>query len=136
MARRASGGYRISVDPLTDGEEILEFQELVTKLPVDDDVIRYAWALARASRPNSEESPEFVDRWLAWGAGPRGLLALASCAKARAVLRGRAKTRKTDVRAVAGDVLRHRLGVNDVALADAISADAIVQMLMEAVPAA
>jgi MoxR-like ATPase len=134
IARRITGSYRIDIDPVTNSDEILEFQKAVTELPVSDDVLRHAWALVRSSRPNSEESPGFVDRWLAWGAGPRGLLALVSCAKARAVLRGRNHTRISDVRAVAGDVFRHRLRVNDVALADAISADAIIAMLMEKVP--
>jgi hypothetical protein len=71
------------------GEEIIELQKLVTRVPVSDQVLGYAWALVRASRPGMKEAPEFVNKWVNWGAGPRGVLTLVMCAKARAILHGR-----------------------------------------------
>jgi MoxR-like ATPase len=132
IARRVTFGQRAPIEVVAAPEEILSFQELVTKEPLSDPVLQCARALVRASRPNSEEAPGFVDRWVAWGAGPRGLVALVACAKARAFLRGRRETKVADVRAVAPAVLRHRIAPNEVAEAEAISSDTLVEMLIEA----
>jgi MoxR-like ATPase len=132
IARRATFGQPDEIEVVTAPEEILSFQELLAREPISDQVLRCARTLARASRPNSEEAPGFVDRWVAWGAGPRGLVALLTCAKARAILRGRRETTMSDIRAVAPAVLRHRIAPNDVAQAEAISSDTLVEMLIEA----
>jgi MoxR-like ATPase len=123
-----------SVEPVMAGAQILAFQKLVAGLPVHDRVLEYALALVRASRPNSQEAPAFIDRWVSWGAGPRGVVALVSCAKARAVLQGRFPADVSDVRAVAPAVLRHRIAANDVAQANALAPDSLVTMLLETVP--
>ena len=65
--------------PICHGNEILEMQQLVTRVPVSDQVLGYAHALVRASRPGTKEAPEFVNRWVSWGAGPRGVLTLVTC---------------------------------------------------------
>ncbi len=74
IARRVTTGQIGKIAPIMSGEEILEYQRLVTRVPVSDQVLGYAWALVRASRPGSHEAIDFVDRWVTWGAGPRGVL--------------------------------------------------------------
>jgi MoxR-like ATPase len=135
IARKVTTGQMGRIEPLMSGEEILDFQKLVMRIPVSDQVLGYAWALVRASRPNQPEAPEFIDRWVAWGAGPRGVLTLVTCAKARAILHGRYHATVGDVQAVIKPALRHRIAGNYAAQANALSSDRLVEMLMEAVPA-
>lgn len=135
IARRVTTGQQRRISPLMSGEDILGFQQLVARMPVSDRVLGYAWALVRASRPGKKESADFVDRWVEWGAGPRGLLSLVTCAKARAILHGRRQATVGDVRAMAKPALRHRIAGNYAAVANAMTSDGLVEMLMEAVPA-
>jgi MoxR-like ATPase len=104
-------------------------------VPVSDQVLGYAWALVRASRPNTDEAPDFVNKWVAWGAGPRGVLTLVTCAKARAILYGRHHATVGDVQAVAKPALRHRIAGNFTAQAAGVNSEQLIDMLMEAVPA-
>ena len=134
IARRVTTGQQGQIEPIMSGEEILGFQQLVVRVPVSDQVLGYAWALVRASRPGMKEAIDFIDRWVAWGAGPRGVLTLVTCAKARAVLHGRYHATVGDVQAVAKPALRHRIAGNYAAQANALSSDSLVEMLMEAVP--
>jgi MoxR-like ATPase len=117
------------------GEQIIELQNLVTRVPVSDQVLGYAWALVRATRPGTPEAPEFVNRWISWGAGPRGVLTLVTCAKARAILYGRYHATISDVQAVAKAGLRHRLAGNYAAQAHGLNSEKLIDMLLEAVPA-
>ena len=121
------------IDPVISAEQIVEFQKLVTKVPVSDQVLGYAWALVRASRPGSEEAPDVVNKWASWGAGPRGVLTLVSCAKARAILHGRHHATTGDIQAIARPALRHRIAVNYAAQAADINSEKLVDLLMEAV---
>ena len=134
IARRVTTGLQGQISPLMSGEDIVRFQELVTRVPVSDQVLGYAWALVRSSRPNSSEAPEFVDRWVDWGAGPRGLLTLVTCAKARAILHGRYHATVGDVQSIVKPALRHRIAGNYAAQANNLQSDSLVEMLMEAVP--
>jgi MoxR-like ATPase len=104
-------------------------------VPVSDQVLGYAWALVRATRPGAAEAPDFVNRWVSWGAGPRGLLTLVTCAKARAILYGRYHATVGDVQAVAKPALRHRIASNFAAQAANVGSEKLIDMLMEAVPA-
>jgi MoxR-like ATPase len=135
IARRVTTGQLGRIQPLMSGEEILDLQNLVMRIPVSDQVLGYAWALVRASRPGKPEAPEFIDRWVAWGAGPRGVLTLVTCAKARAILHGRYHATVGDVQAIVKPALRHRIAGNYAAQANSLSSDRLVEMLMEAVPA-
>ena len=116
-------------------EEIIELQQLVMKVPVSDQVLGYAWALVRASRPGQPEAPDFVNKWVNWGAGPRGVLTLVMCAKARAILYGRYHASVADVQAVAKPALRHRIAGNYAAQANNLDSEKLIDMLMEAIPA-
>jgi MoxR-like ATPase len=96
-------------------------------------VVRYAVKLVRATRPTEPGAPDFVQRWLSWGAGPRASQYLILGAKTRAVLHGRYAPGVDDVRAVAPAVLRHRLVTNFNAEADGVKSDRIVSDLLAAV---
>lgn len=135
IARRVTTGRQGTIAPLMTGKEILGFQDLVARVPVSDQVLGYAWALVRASRPGTSEAPEFVDHWVSWGAGPRGVLTLVTCAKARAILHGRYHAALGDVQAIAKPALRHRIAGNYAAQANNLTGDRLVEMLMEALPA-
>ncbi|MDP6446971.1 MAG: MoxR family ATPase [Pirellulaceae bacterium] len=135
IARRVTGGEMGEITAKMSGEEIIETQKLVTRVPVADQVLGYAWALVRASRPNTDEAPDFVNQWVNWGAGPRGVLTLVTCAKARAVIHGRHHATVEDVQAVAKPALRHRMAGNFSAQANNVDSEQLIDMLMEAVPA-
>jgi len=135
IARRVTTGQLGRIEPLMSGEDIVEYQRLVTRVPVSDQVLGYAWALVRASRPASKESIDFIDRWVAWGAGPRGVLTLVTCAKARAILHGRYHATVGDVQALVRPALRHRIAGNYAAQANNLNSDRLIEMLLEAVPA-
>ena len=134
IARRVTGGHMGRISPLVSGEDLLALQSLVLRVPVSDHVLGYAWALVRGSRPGTDEAPEFIDRWVAWGAGPRGLLALITCAKARAILHGRHHATVGDVQAVLKPSLRHRIAPNFSAQAANLNSDRLIEMLAEAFP--
>lgn len=135
VARRVTTGQLGDIQAVMHGEEIIEYQKLVKRVPVSDQVLGYAWALVRASRPGQAEAPDFVNKWVNWGAGPRGVLTLVSCAKARAILYGRYHATVADVQAVAKPALRHRLAGNYAAQANGINSEKLIEMLMEAIPA-
>ena len=134
IARRVTSGLVDEIAPCLSGQEIVRLQQLVQRVPVCDQTLGYAWALARASRPNTEESPDFVDRWVNWGAGPRGVITLISCAKARAALHGRHHATTADVTAVAKPALRHRIAANYTAQANQVDSEQLIGMLLEAIP--
>jgi MoxR-like ATPase len=135
IARRVTTGQMGKIEPIMTGEDIIAMQNLVTRVPVSDQVLGYAWAIVRASRPGTQESAEFIDRWVAWGAGPRGVLTLVTCAKARAILHGRYHATIGDVQAIIKPALRHRIAGNYAAQANNTTSDRLIEMLMEAVPA-
>jgi MoxR-like ATPase len=135
MARRVTGGGLGEVTPFLAAEDILKAQKLVARVPVCDQVLGYAWTLVRATRPGASEAPDFITRWASWGAGPRGLLTLLTCAKARALLYGRYHATAADVQAVAKPALRHRLASNYAAQASDVTSERLIEMLLEAIPA-
>ncbi len=135
IARRVTTGKLGTISPVLSGDDILNLQSLVTRVPVSDQVLGYAWALVRASRPGSPESPEFINKWVSWGAGPRGVLTLVTCAKARAILHGRYHATIGDVQWVLKPALRHRIAGNYAAQANDLASDQLIDMLLEAVPA-
>src|SRR6478672_6088170 len=135
VARRVTTGAMGEIEAVLSGEDILTYQKLVTRVPVSDQVLGYAWALVRASRPNTKEAPDFVNKWVSWGAGPRGVLTLVTAAKARAILYGRYHATVGDVQAVLRPAMRHRIAGNYAAQAANVSSEKLIEMLVEAVPA-
>ncbi|MCA9268113.1 MAG: MoxR family ATPase [Planctomycetales bacterium] len=135
IARRVTTGGLGKPEACMTGEEIVEMQNLVTRVPVSDQVLGYAWALVRATRPGQPEAPDFVNKWVSWGAGPRGVLTLVTCAKARAILYGRYHATIEDVKAVVKPALRHRIAGNYAAQANNLDSEKLIDMLLEAIPA-
>ena len=130
---RTTGAATQAPDKVLGPEEILALQELVLRVPVAEDTVRYAVNLVRKSRPKEEDAPDFVRQYLAWGAGPRASQYLILAAKARAVLHGRYAAEREDVRALAMPVLRHRMLANFTAEAEGVDSAQIVGRLLELV---
>ncbi len=118
------------IEPLFDGADILRFHEVVRKVPVAEDLARYAVRLAAASRPGPD-APDFVRQWVSWGAGLRAAQSLVLGAKARALLAGRTHATPEDVRALAHPTLRHRVLLGYRAEADGVSVDTVIDRLLE-----
>jgi len=114
-------------------EELLEMQHLVRTVPVSPHVVHYAVSLARASRPRDPEAVAMVKRYVEWGAGPRASQYLLLGAKSRAVLMGRPAPSTNDVRAVAQQVLNHRIIPNYAGVADGVTSTALVEEILKQV---
>ncbi len=115
--------------PILDREGILNIQKVVRRVIVGHSVAGYAVRLARATRPGSDEAPEFVNKYVTWGAGPRACQAMLLGAKANALLGGRVHVSTDDIRYVARPVMRHRLATSFRAESDGVSPDHIVEKL-------
>jgi MoxR-like ATPase len=116
------------------GADILEFQALVRQVVIAEEVARYAVRLVDASRPGQPAAPEFVTKWVKWGAGLRASQALVRGGKARALMQGRYHVSVRDIQALAKPILRHRVMTNFYAESEGVSPDTIVERLIEAVP--
>jgi MoxR-like ATPase len=134
VARTTAGPPKV-IEPLFSGEDVLRFHDVVRRVPVAEDVVRYAVRLAAASRPRGAESPDFVNQWISWGAGLRAAQFLVLGGMARALLAGRAHVTPQDIQALAAPVLRHRILVNYRAEADGISVEDVIAWLLETVKA-
>ena len=135
VARRVTSGQLGEIQSILSGDDIIGYQKLVHRIPVSDQVLGYAHALVRASRPGTIEAPDFVNKWVNWGAGPRGVLTLVTCAKARALLYGRYHATISDVQAIAKGALRHRIAPNYAAQAANVNSEMLIAMLMDKTPA-
>lgn len=131
IVRKTTSLYEPNVEKVLKRDEILKLQEIVRKVPVADNVIEYAVNLVTLTRPGLNGAPDFIKRWVSWGAGPRASQYLILGAKARAVLDGRFTPTIDDVRAVALPVLRHRLVTNFNAEADGVSSVEIIENLLK-----
>jgi MoxR-like ATPase len=120
--------------PVLQGPDVLWIQQLVRQVPASQHMVDYAVDLARATRPKEPPSPDFVKKWLAWGAGPRAAQNMTLGAKARTILRGRYAVTADDIRAVAFPVLRHRIFTNFNADAEGIDVEQVIQKILETVP--
>jgi MoxR-like ATPase len=114
--------------------QLLNMQKLVAAIPATDYAIDYAARLARASRPADPAAPEFIRRYVDWGAGPRAGQFLIWAAKAFAAMDGRYAVSLEDIRRAAIPVMRHRIACNFAAQAEGLDAVKIVQRLIESVP--
>ena len=123
-----------AITPVVGKEEILAFQQVVRRVPVADAVVRYAVKLVRATRPGSDNAPDFVAQWLAYGASVRAAQAMILGGKARALLQGRTHVTFDDIKALARPVLRHRLLRNFQAQSERITTDQLVDRLLDAIP--
>jgi MoxR-like ATPase len=124
----------MTVEPLLASQDILDFQHIVRQVPTADEVTRFAVRLVAASRPGNSASPDFVQKWVSWGAGLRASQFLVLGGKVRALLNGRFNVSYEDIRALAHPVMRHRIIVNFHAHAERIDTSHIIDRLLETVP--
>jgi len=134
IARRTTTSIADEVSPILSGEQILELQRLVRRVPVTDHVIQYTLALVRQTRISEPGSPKFCKDWLSWGAGPRAVQFLILGGKARALLYGRTHVQCEDIQALSHPVLRHRLLTNFTAASEGITTDTVVDKLLKETP--
>src|SRR6516164_5573493 len=134
IARRTTALISEELNPVLSGDQILELQRLVRKVPVTDHVIHYTLALVRQTRVGEPGVPKFVKDWLSWGAGPRAVQYLILGGKARALLYGRSHVQTDDIQFLAYPVLRHRILTNFTAASEGITTDTVVKKLIEETP--
>ena len=128
-----TSGYQPDLQPVLTRDEILYLQQLVRKVNVGEDVVDYILRLVRATRSSQPEAPDFIRKWITWGASPRASQNLVIGAKAVAILDGRSSATIPDVQAVAHAVLEHRIIPNFTAEAEGVDQARIVAELLKAV---
>jgi MoxR-like ATPase len=131
IVKTTTSTYQAELRQSLHAEQIIQYQDLIRKVPVADNVIKFAVELVGITRPGLNGSPEFINNWLSWGAGPRASQFLILGAKVRALLQERHTPDIDDVRAMAGPVLRHRIVTNFNAEADGVTPIHIVQKLLD-----
>ena len=134
VVKQTTSPQDIQFKTVMSADEIVAFQKLVKQVPAADTVARYAVRLVNASRPATPAAPDFINKWVTWGASLRASQFLILGGKARAILRGRYNVSCEDVRAVAPAVLRHRVLLNFQAEAEKVDSDQVIKQLIEAVP--
>ncbi|QDV50943.1 ATPase family associated with various cellular activities (AAA) [Gimesia fumaroli] len=132
--KTVTGDDQIEPESTLTGEEVLELQHLVRRVPISDFLVDYTMDLIRATRRDSDDAPEFINRWVLWGAGPRGGQSLILAGKARAALYGRPEVTVEDLQAVAKSVLRHRIVLSYNAESEGQTADTVIEKLIEETP--
>ncbi len=130
IVKRTTGNEKIQLNKILHGNEILQFQQLVRKVPVADNVVNYAVSLVSKTRPNTSLSGKMANDFLEYGAGPRAGQFLLIGAKCHALLNGKYSPDIEDVKAVAKNVLRHRLIRNFKAEAEGISNEQIIESFL------
>jgi MoxR-like ATPase len=131
VVRSTTGARREKVETVLERDELLAYQELVRQVPVADNVIEHAVRLVARTRPNRNGTPDHVNAYLSYGAGPRASQYLILGAKANALLDGRLTPLVEDVNRMAIPVLRHRIVPNFNAEAEGVSAVDIIERLLE-----
>ena len=126
--------HQATVEPVTSAEELLEFQNLVRMVPIADSVARYVINLVRATRPKSDNAPDFVKKYVNYGGSVRAAQFIVLAAKARALSRNRYHVTYEDVTFLAVPVLRHRILLNFHAESERIDSDEILRRLIDHMP--
>jgi MoxR-like ATPase len=129
VVKSTTSDSKETINPLFTGQEIIDFQHLIRRIPVADNVIEYAVTLVSKTRPDNPLSNEYIKNYIDWGAGPRASQNLILAAKAHAAFNGKFSPDIEDVKAVAVGILRHRVVKNYKADAEGISIEKIVTSL-------
>ncbi|MGV7107867.1 AAA family ATPase [Flavobacterium sp. U410] len=129
VVKATTTDFKAQINALFTAQEILEYQNVIRKIPVADNVIEYAVTLVSKTRPDNTLAPDFVKTYIDWGAGPRASQNLILAAKTQAALNGKFSPDIEDVQAVATGILRHRIVKNYKADAEGISEESLIQRL-------
>ncbi len=130
VVKSTTSNIKQAVNPVFSGEEIVEIQKLIRKIPVADNVIEYAVGIVAKTRPGSYKATQIVKDYLDWGAGPRASQNLILGAKAHAAVNGKYSPDIEDVKAVAIPILSHRIVKNYKAEAEGVSITDIINSLL------
>lgn len=130
IVKNTTSTYDVNLSTIISGEEIRFFQELIRKIPINDNVLQYAVKLTAKTRPGTKHAADIANRYLKWGAGPRASQYLVLGAKTNAAIRGKYSPDIEDVKAVASTILRHRIIKNYKAEAENIQIDEIINNLL------
>ncbi|MEN2415261.1 AAA family ATPase [Flavobacterium mesophilum] len=130
VVKRTTSDVKTQINPLFSAQEIIDFQHLIRRIPVADNVIEYAVTLVSKTRPDNSLANDFVKNYLDWGAGPRASQNLILAAKAHAAFNGKFSPDIEDVKAVAVGILRHRIIKNYKADAEGITEEVIIKKLL------
>ena len=133
--KSVTGADQEEINKVVDGEKIVEFQQMIKRIPVADHIMEYVATLVRATRPDEDDAPDFVKQFMAWGAGPRASLNLIMAGKARAALRGRTHVSIEDIQALCLPILRHRIIPNFAARSEGMNSDILIERLLKEIPA-
>ncbi|NOQ92668.1 MAG: AAA domain-containing protein [Flavobacteriaceae bacterium] len=129
VAKNTTNDNDISVNPIFKSQDIIDYQHLIRRIPIADNVVEYAVNLATKTRPNSKSAPDIVNNYIDWGAGPRASQNLVLAAKAYAAINGKYSPDIEDVQAVAKGILNHRIVKNYKAEAEGVTEDQIITSL-------
>lgn len=121
---------QFDLKPVITREEIIYFQDIIRKIPINDSVLNYAVTLAAKTRPGSKLASDVSEQYLKWGAGPRASQYLVIGAKTHAALHGKYSPDIEDVKAVAQSILRHRIIKNYKGEAENISVEDIIERIL------
>ncbi len=130
IVKKTTVARGIELNKIMSAEQILRYQEVITKLPVTDNVLQYAVNLVSKTRPDSKQSVDIVKKYIEWGAGPRASQFILMAAKCHAAINGKYAPDIEDVKAVAKPVLRHRIVKNYKAEAEGMSIDQIIESIL------
>tara|TARA_B110000459_G_scaffold40551_1_gene43883 strand:+ start:3209 stop:4162 length:954 start_codon:yes stop_codon:yes gene_type:complete len=130
VVKQTTGNKSEEITPIMTGDEILEYQRLIRRMPVADNVLNYAVTLASKTRPGRDKATDDVNKYLSWGAGPRASQFLIIGAKVHATLEGKYSPDIEDVKAVALPILRHRIVTNYKAEADGVTVEMLIADLI------
>ncbi|PQJ17209.1 AAA family ATPase [Nonlabens tegetincola] len=130
VVKSTTSDHKPTVNPLFTAQEIIDFQQLVRRIPVADNVIEYAVGLVGKTRPNGENVPEIIKEYIDWGAGPRASQNLILAAKTHAAVNGKYSPDIEDVQAVANGILRHRIIKNYKAEAEGFTEESIIAQIL------
>ena len=117
--------------PVIDIPSVINYQKLVRNVPVSEHVASFAARLARSTRPQNDDSPDFIKKWVRYGCGPRAGQAMILAAKSHTVLNGKYNISCDDIRKYALPVMRHRIFLNFAAVGEGIDADHIVNRILD-----
>ncbi len=131
IVNRTTTAFETEVSEILNGEQIREYQNLTRHVPVPESVLNFAVKVVAMTRPNSEHTPDFVNQYMTWGAGPRASQYLILGGKTRALSQGRFNVTEDDIKAIAIPVLRHRVVNNYAAEAEGIKSEDIIKRILE-----
>ncbi|MFD2824339.1 AAA family ATPase [Lacinutrix iliipiscaria] len=129
VVKTTTTDVQVQVNALFSADEIINFQQLIRRIPVADNVIEYAVSMVGKTRPNSDSAIDLVKNYIDWGAGPRASQNLILAAKTHAAIHGKFSPDIENIQAVAPSILRHRIIKNYKAEAEGISEDQIIKSL-------